>query len=179
MLAKIFSHYGNAVEVAAEGMGLMKEWQQEVVDQIEEVWTSEKGSAFKTLLRLSEDSHTLATQLFCQTYDWSKQFYTPIILPCGRAMPQMRAFMSKAKVKGYQLSVLDSFGIECLDLAAQEMAAPAESCLEDEDEAASVRLKKSGEKSTCSITRDVIKYVRDRTFQLGDRLELDDAVEVS
>ena len=53
-----------ALELACAQNGVKAKFQSQVISQIETVWGASRGSALKTLLRISDDNYTLATQIY-------------------------------------------------------------------------------------------------------------------
>ena len=69
VIANILAEYPEALTEATTLAGITRKWQQQVVDEIEELRDAQRGSAFKTLLRIIDSVYTLATQILRQRFD--------------------------------------------------------------------------------------------------------------
>lgn len=113
MIASIIKEYPEAVRLAAERAKMFSEARQEVVDEIEETWTSHLGSAIRSICKLSEKAYQRLIQLLCQQATWvnGKLKYVAGFLPCGVKRPQLCAHASVNKTNKARKKLVEELNI--------------------------------------------------------------------
>ena len=184
VLVHVFLSFPEALGKAAQRS--KKLWQEEIIDEIQEVWSAKRGSAVKSVLKLSARRFQLLTQLLCQRYCPERKFYVPLTLKCGLRFPQLFVNASKSKVKNYDQQILDNLNIQQVfgeadngddDIPGGDAgAANADDAGADPDAPPNKKPRRS--KSTSYVLRDIGKAISSRIVDLGARLDLTQPIEV-
>ena len=173
MLAFVFKQFPAGVKAAAESLGMFHQAQQDIIDQIEDQWTADLGSAIRSVCKLSIYAYQRLIQLLCQvrTTVNGKLRYLPKILACGLKFPQLCANASVRKVHSIRKAMAREFNITTTHLSE----------LLDGTSQAPGKCKKSHKKaSQISCRRPVGDVVSERIqeYAKAGRIDLNEPIKV-
>lgn len=176
LLAAIEEEYPSE-QRAAQRQAEIRSAQQLVINQIEEFWTAERGSALKTVLRLSSRLYQMMLHFMSNQWSHEESKYVRAMLPCGLLLPG-HPNHSVHKVNQWEEDSIFA-PLEIQDVEVQ--APPGHPSLDEDDEErmtdappVSARIDPGVQ---CSVRAAILPYVQQGI--LDGRINLTKGIQVS